>query len=46
MDAKADTKNERRLSTDQNIDIENLNIRKEERADRQREANLVGLAIE
>ena len=46
MEAKSDTTSERGLSTDQIIALENLNERREERADRQREATLVGLSIE
>ena len=45
-DAETDTSNDCGFSTEQRINIENLNIRKKEREDRNRESTLVGLSIE
>ena len=45
-DDKSDMTSERGFSTDQRIEIENLNVRRQERTDRQRESNMVGLSIE
>lgn len=46
IDLVNDTKNVRGFSTDQRIQIENLNEQKKNRMDRKRECNLVGYCIE
>ena len=45
-DAATDTTHVRGFSTDQRIDIENLNVRKQALCDRQREQSIVGFSIE
>ena len=45
-DAKNDTQNVRGFTTDQRIEIEGLNVRRQEMFDRQRESALVGFFIE
>ena len=44
--ANSDTTYERGFSTDQRNEIENLNERRQERTDRQRETSIIGLSIE